>query len=158
MNIKNIWVARVATLGPLGKLPAAGTWGSLAGIVWYFIILRPLNNLVVESIVAAVSVAAAIKICDMASHHFEEKDPGEVVLDEFVSMPLTLIALSPFAGDQPLLVIVASFLLFRAMDILKPFGIRRLENLPGGLGIVLDDVAAALLAAIILLAILTNIG
>lgn len=156
MSAGNAWAVPMATLGILGKLPAPGTFGSLAGILWYYIVLQPLPSVSLRIILTVLAVTAAVKICTMASHHLQQKDPGEIVLDEFVSMPIILVGLSSFLVEQPLLVTASGFLLFRTLDILKPFGIKRLETLPGGLGIVLDDVAAALLATIILFALLSN--
>ena len=71
-----------------------------------------------------------------------DKDPGRVVSDEFVGMWAACLFL-----PKTWIWLLAAFLLFRALDIFKPFGIRRLEKLPGGVGIVADDLAAGLLAA-----------
>ena len=73
------------------------------------------------------------------------KDPGEVVSDEVAGFMVTLYLL-PFSWPF----LAGGFVLFRLLDILKPFPIRRLERLPGGAGVVLDDVAAGILANLIL--------
>ena len=71
-----------------------------------------------------------------------DKDPGRVVSDEFVGMWAACLFL-----PKTWIWLLAAFLLFRALDIFKPFGIRRFEKIPGGAGIVADDLAAGLLAA-----------
>ena len=76
-----------------------------------------------------------------------KKDPGEVILDEFVAMPLCFLGWPAMLHPlQPWAVFLLGLGLFRLFDILKPFGIRRLQYLPGGWGIVIDDTAAALAA------------
>ncbi len=140
-------VVGVATLGPLGqRLPAPRTWGSLAGLLVFAVFLRDASAgaILVVSVVAA---SVADGVCGEAEIRLKEKDPGKVVLDEVVVMPLcflgwkTLPALAP-----PWVALLAGFALFRLFDILKPFGIARLQHLPGGWGVVADDFAAALAA------------
>jgi phosphatidylglycerophosphatase A len=76
-------------------------------------------------------------------------DPGPVVLDEVAGQWLALLVLVA-AGHTPALAeVLAAFLLFRAFDVLKPWPIRALESLPGGWGIVADDLAAGLAAGVI---------
>ena len=80
----------------------------------------------------------------------ENPDPGSATWDEFVGMWLTCL-LIPF--HSPVWLAIA-FVLFRALDVLKPWPCRRLEQLPGGWGIMLDDVAAGLWGMLIMLALL----
>ncbi|MCE2861653.1 MAG: hypothetical protein RIR76_825 [Verrucomicrobiota bacterium] len=140
-------VTACATLGPLGRrLPAPGTWGSLAGLACFAIFLpRAGPGLVLA--VSALSCYLAVGICGEAERRLGKSDPGEVVLDEFVVMPLCLLGWSALAGSPPFwIAAVAAFALFRFYDVLKPLGIARLQALPGGWGVVADDVAAALAA------------
>jgi phosphatidylglycerophosphatase A len=144
-------VLNLARLGPIGtRLPAPGTWGSVAGVLFFTVFFDPLNT--VETVVlSVVTCYLAVALCGEAEFRLARKDPGEVILDEFVAMPLCflgwrLLAAAP-AGTGPWpkwIVIVAGFALFRFFDILKPLGIRKLQDLPGGWGVVVDDVAAAL--------------
>ena len=76
---------------------------------------------------------------------WEKKDPGEVVIDEIVGYLITM-GLIPFN----LIKAIVGFFLFRVFDILKPFPIKRIEQIGGGWGIMLDDVIAGLYAALIL--------
>jgi phosphatidylglycerophosphatase A len=74
-----------------------------------------------------------------AEHHFGGIDPGPVVIDEVIGMLITL-ALHPVN----VLGAVLGFLIFRVLDVVKPWPARRLELLPGGFGVVLDDVMAGI--------------
>jgi phosphatidylglycerophosphatase A len=144
----------VATLGPLGRLKAPGTWGSAAGLLWWALVvqLAHAKGWHHELIFDALVVLAAILLCGVAAALIGKKDPSEVILDEFAAMPLVFL-FNPAANSSTqkgLLFVVLGFLLFRLFDITKPFGIRKVEKLPGGLGIVLDDVVAALYANLVL--------
>lgn len=140
-------VIACATLGPIGrKLPAPGTWGSVAGLLYFTVFFHPLG--VVGTLVfSAIGAYFAVALCGEAEFRMSKKDPGEVILDEFVAMPLCFIGWRALPNPLPVwAVFIAGFVLFRLFDILKPFGIRRLQGLPGGWGVVVDDLAAALAA------------
>lgn len=145
-------VVNLATLGPLGRnLPAPGTWGSAAGIFYTLVFFRTLpwpTTLVLTVFFSWVAVA----ICGEAERRLGKSDPGCVVLDEFVVMPLVFLgARWAFGGFWPeWLILLTGFALFRLFDILKPFGIARLQRWPGGWGVVADDFAAALAAGAVL--------
>lgn len=140
-----------ATLGPLGRrLPAPGTWGSLAGLLYFTVALAG-ASVFINLIFSALGAYLAVGICGEAEVRLGEKDPGEVVLDEVVAMPLCFLGWHLLPSAWPNWVIfLAGFALFRLFDIVKPFGIRRLQRLPGGWGVVADDLAAALLACLVL--------
>ncbi|MFI5387586.1 MAG: phosphatidylglycerophosphatase A, partial [Fimbriimonadales bacterium] len=74
------------------------------------------------------------------------KDPSPVVIDEVAGQLLASAPTAMFLGPRRVTLLVISFALFRLFDIWKPWPIRRLEKLPGGWGIMLDDVAAGILA------------
>jgi phosphatidylglycerophosphatase A len=136
------WLAFGFGLGLAPKAP--GTFGSLLGIlVWW---LTPANP-GWQFATAAVVLAAGIWICGESALRLGVHDHGGIVWDEVAGMYLTLLAVGP----EPAW-ILAAFLLFRLFDIWKPWPIRDLDHsLQGGLGIMLDDVIAALYAAGILL-------
>ena len=94
---------------------------------------------------AAVVTAVGIPAATSFARAVQKKDPQQVVIDEVAGQLLTL-AFAPLAW-KPLL---AGFILFRAFDMLKPPPIRRLEKLPEGTGIVVDDLGAGVYAAILL--------
>jgi phosphatidylglycerophosphatase A len=140
------WVVAVATLGPLGRLPAPGTWGSAAGVAWVAIVCQPVGWFLAIALTLA-GLYLAFALCGEAEKRLAKIDPPEVNLDEFASVPLVFLGLRD-ALDAPgaWLVYLLGFLLFRLFDIVKPFGIRRLQRFVGGMGVLLDDVAAALAA------------
>ena len=141
-------VVGVATLGPVGmRLPAPGTWGSLAGLLYTLVFFRRLGweQTVVWTVLLSI---VAVYITGEAARRMGRTDPGEIILDEFVVMPLVFLGWhAGFVGRLPeWLVLLAGFGLFRLFDILKPLGIARLQSWPHGWGIVVDDFAAALAA------------
>ena len=149
-------IVEFATLGPLGKkMRAPGTWGSAMGLLWWALVVQkiatpkgPLRELGFDALV----VLAAIFICGAAAAMLKKKDPSEIILDEFVAMPLVFLFNQHLFLNTKVgfLMVLLGFLLFRLFDITKPFGIRYLEGAPGGFGIVLDDVMAAFYANLVL--------
>ena len=147
-------IVQIATLGPLGRLKAPGTWGSAAGLLWWALVVRLAHQKggPHEFIFDSLVVLTAILLCGVAAAFIGKKDPSEVILDEFAAMPLVFL-FNPYVyrNDKISLVfILLGFLLFRLFDITKPFGVKALEKLPGGFGIVLDDVMAAIYANLVL--------
>lgn len=139
------FVTGCATLGALGrKLPAPGTWGSLAGLLYFAVFFRT-AGVGANLVASAVAAWLAAVICGEAEIRLRKKDPGEVVLDEVVAIPLCFLGWQSLpAAWPPWAIFVSGFLLFRFFDILKPLGIARLQSWPGGWGVVADDTAAAL--------------
>ena len=142
-------VLALARVGPCGRARhAPGTWGSVAGTLYFALLvagLRPLHTWEIL-LVTAAAFPLAVAICGEAEARLGKRDPGEVVLDEFIVIPLCFLGWSRLAASGPpeWALLLAGFALFRLFDILKPLGIARLQELPGGWGVVLDDVAAAL--------------
>lgn len=142
------FVTAVATLGPLGqRLWAPGTWGSLAGLLYFFGLFRASR----WEVIFAWSVLlayVAVAFCGDAARRMGKSDPGEVILDEFVVMPLVFLGWrTGYLASWPVWAVLGvGFGFFRLYDIAKPFGIARLQRWPGGWGIVADDFAAALAA------------
>ncbi len=123
---------------------APGTFGSLPGVLLFWLTVD--FGLYVQLGVAVAMTLAGIWICGESAKRIGVHDHGGIVWDEIVGMYLTLLA-APFtvAGW------VLAFVLFRVMDIVKPWPIRDLDHrMRGGVGIMLDDLAAALYAAILL--------
>jgi phosphatidylglycerophosphatase A len=127
----------VATCAHVGYAPIApGTFGSLLALVLYYLI-RCQQSTAIELGAIAVIVAIGLWSATEAEHHFGGIDPGPVVIDEVVGMLITL-ALHPVNIWGA----IVDFLTFRVLDVVKPWPARRLELLPGGFGVVLDDVMA----------------
>ncbi|MFT5101937.1 MAG: phosphatidylglycerophosphatase A, partial [Planctomycetaceae bacterium] len=121
-----------------------GTAGTVMAVPVYWL-FQPLGLWWHLGIIS-VSLVAGIYLCDWVARDMKIKDPGCIVWDEFVGLWITLI-LCPVGWYWLLL----GFLLFRFFDILKPWPVSWLDrNLAGGLGIMLDDVAAGIYALICL--------
>ena len=140
-------VLGLATLGPLGRLPAPGTWGSALGLLAVACAIRgrpwPGDGEVAALATALAWVAAGI--CGEAEVRLSRTDPPGVILDEFVAMQLCFLGWPALRHALPGWgVLLLGFGLFRFFDILKPLGIRRLQAFPGGWGVVIDDTAAAI--------------
>lgn len=146
------FILKLATLGPIGYIRyAPGTWGSFAGLLLYIISFQRIES-ALFFIMEGFFIYISILICEEAEIRLQKKDPSEVVLDEFVAVPLCYIGLTEKIqpGISSLLILSIGFILFRLFDILKPFPITKLQNLPGGTGIVIDDIAAALASCALL--------
>jgi phosphatidylglycerophosphatase A len=141
-----------ATLGPVGRrLPAPGTWGSVAGLLYFTAVFAERVGTIGNLALSAAGGYLAVAMCGEAEFRMGRKDPGEVILDEFVAMPLCFLGWPALLQPLPAWgVFLLGFGLFRLFDIAKPFGISRLQDLPGGWGIVLDDTAAALATCAVL--------
>lgn len=145
-------VVNLATIGPVGRVKKApGTFGSVVGLGFYAVLFyhaSPLGFI----FLACLSAYFAVAICDAAEKRLQMRDPGMIVLDEVVAVPLVFIGMGGHGGiieqhgGWP--VLIAGFALFRLFDVLKPFGITKLQNMPGGLGCVVDDLAAGLAACV----------
>ena len=96
-----------------------------------------------------ICAVLGIYICDVAEEIIGVPDAGEIVFDEFVGMWITLLAVPHHFGFY-----VLAFALFRLFDITKIFPINNLQKLPGGLGIMIDDIVAGAMARIVLAIIL----
>jgi phosphatidylglycerophosphatase A len=122
-----------------------GTFGTLLGLPLAWALNRSGWPLPIELAAIVGIFLAGIPVCDRAARLFGKKDPGCVVFDEIAAVPLVFL-LEGFTFSTAIL----GFVWFRIFDISKPWPVRRLERLPGGLGIMIDDVAAALYAAVAL--------
>jgi phosphatidylglycerophosphatase A len=145
----------VATCGYLGYVPfAPGTFGSAAGLV-VFAAVRWSGSTTLELALIVFLLAIGVWSADVAERHFGRVDPGPVVLDEVAGMLITL-ALIPVTLTGA----IVGFLLFRVLDVIKPWPANRMEALPGGLGVMADDAMAAVYGNVImrLLIIVTPAG
>ena len=144
---KTRWAWTVATFFGAGLLrPGPGTYGSVAAALLWFAAAHLLHpspaTLAIGTLLAALAATlVGIPAATVVARESGREDPGHVVIDEVAGQLLALIAIHP-DWQHTLL----SLLLFRFFDILKPPPVRQLERLPAGTGIMLDDVAAGLLA------------
>jgi phosphatidylglycerophosphatase A len=144
---KTFWAWTIATFfgAGLGK-PGPGTWGSVAAVLLWAALARfahPTPEALFGALIAGIvlSIALGVPAATIAARESGRHDPGFVVIDEVAGQWIALLG-SPADWRHGLIALV----LFRLFDITKPFPCRRLERLPGGWGIVFDDVAAGLYA------------
>ncbi len=134
----------IATGGYSGLFPvASGTAGTVVGVLLY----EPLSELPFWGYL--LFLLLVYPLCEMSAdyveHSLEQKDPSMVVIDEIYGY-LVAMAFLP----STLVWMMAAFFVFRFFDIVKP-GLRRLESLGGGRGIMLDDVGAGVYTGVLLL-------
>lgn len=147
---KSLWAWTIATFFGTGFLkPGPGTYASTATVALWLVAAFPLHHntqhlLIATFIALALSTAVGIPAATRVARESQRKDPGFVVIDEVTGQLIALLALTP---DWPHALL--ALLLFRFFDILKPPPIRRLEALPEGTGIVVDDLAAGVYALIV---------
>jgi phosphatidylglycerophosphatase A len=136
----------VATAGGAGYSPVApGTAGAAVGTALYWLI-APAGSSAVTGTAVALLVLGVLA-ADVAERSYEQRDDGRIVIDEVVGQLLALAPLPLLGAARNPLLIGAGFLAFRLFDIWKPGPVRWAErNFAGGVGVMLDDVLAGLLA------------
>jgi phosphatidylglycerophosphatase A len=151
---KTRWAWVLATFFGAGRMkPGPGTYGSVAALLLWFgaaHLFHPgrLALALATAVAALLITLIGIPASTIVARESGREDPGFVVIDEVAGQWIALIAVRPDWQHAAL-----ALLLFRLFDIWKPWPIRRLEALPAGAGIMLDDVAAGLLALAVGLAL-----
>ena len=143
------WATVVATFFGAGRIkPGPGTWGSLAAVILWALAShqipaasRTWATIIAAAVVTLIGIPAATQVARASG----VKDPQFVVIDEVAGQLVALIGV-PLGWKS----FLAGFILFRVFDIWKPFPIRRLERLPEGTGIVVDDLGAGLYALVVM--------
>ena len=139
------WARLVATFFGIGRLrPGPGSWGSAVTVLLWALLARTLAPSLRTAVVIALAVVVTligIPAATRVARGSGIEDPQFVVIDEVAGQLVALIAV-PLAWKS----FLATFILFRVFDIVKPPPVRQLEALPEGAGIVLDDIAAGLYA------------
>ncbi|MEO2198014.1 MAG: phosphatidylglycerophosphatase A [bacterium] len=131
----------VATVGPCGFVPRApGTVGSVAGVALFWVV-RSAHSLWLEAVVLIAVILVGVVAAFEAESKYERRDPGYIVIDEVAGMLLTLLAVPVGVGG-----VLIGFVAFRVFDVVKPFPARQAEALPGGWGVMVDDLVAGLYA------------
>ncbi len=147
---KTAWAFAIATFFGAGYgRPGPGTWGSVAAVLlWaaFAFTLHPskLTLTLALTLGIAIALALGIRAATIVERESGRTDPGFVIIDEVIGQWIALLG-SPADWRHGLIALV----LFRLFDITKPFPVRQLERLPGGWGIVFDDVAAGLYALVV---------
>lgn len=143
-NAKNALILFIAQGAYSGMAPfAPGTAGTLVGVLLYFLImgLSPMWYFAICLLIAGIGTWVA----GDAEKQLGQTDAPSIVIDEIVGFFITMFMLPPSWGF-----IIAGFLLFRLFDIVKPWPLKRLQDLHGGVGIMLDDIGAGIYANIVL--------
>jgi phosphatidylglycerophosphatase A len=144
--MKRFLVTAVASMLGSGFFPVAPA--TFASLVWLAIYLfAPGGARLADPVVAACTTVVAIAVAHLAERQ-HGRDAHCIVIDEFVGMQVTFIGMAP-----ALIPGIVGFVLFRIFDIAKPFPAGRSQRLPGGLGVVADDVFAGAYARLALLAL-----
>jgi phosphatidylglycerophosphatase A len=148
-----------------GRLPGSpGTFGSLVGMAWFLLLLIP-GHPAVFLIGTVAAALLAIPLCTRAEQLLQRHDPGSVVLDEIIAVPVCFLmplalatrATGHFPDASTVLhqwpgwLLPAVFLAFRVFDIAKPWPVHQVQQLPSGQGVVADDLLAALWVNVIAL-------
>jgi len=132
------WVAVGFGSGYSPVMP--GTVGTLIGLPLAWGVMRLYPSYGLQALVCLVLTLLAVPVCGAAEKSIGGKDPGCIVADEYLTLPITVIGLtSPWA-------LLTGFVLHRIFDITKPPPIRQLQHIHGGFGIVVDDLLAAVIA------------
>jgi phosphatidylglycerophosphatase A len=135
----------IATCGYIGFVPVApGTFGSAAGLALFLLLAHAGSSLLYVA-VAALLFLLGVWGGSVAERELGRTDPGPVVMDEVVGMLITLAFL-----DVTLTGAVVGFLVFRLLDVVKPWPSRRFEQLHGGLGVMADDAMAAVYGNVVM--------
>src|SRR5438270_10005283 len=148
-NKKTFWAWTAGTwfgVGMVGK--GGGTVASVVSVgIWAVLARSSMSESHLTMVMVALAVFTTligIPAGTIVARELGKKDPSEVVIDEVAGQAIALIAI-PLNWKYA----IASLILFRAFDIIKPPPVRQLEALPGGTGIMMDDVAAGILALIL---------
>jgi phosphatidylglycerophosphatase A len=135
----------IATCGYVGYIPhAPGTFGSAAAVVIFYLV-RASESAAVEIGVVLAVLGLGLWSGTVAEEHFGGIDPRPVVIDEVAGMLMTLLLLPVNTTG-----VLAAFVVFRALDVFKPWPAARLEHLPGGLGVMADDAMVAVYGNVVM--------
>ena len=152
LDFFKLWVAQGFGVGRVPFAP--GTFGSIVGLGW-FALLALSGKLWVFAAGLVAGIALSVWLCGEAERILKQKDPSSVVLDEIAAMPMCFVGwvwlvwrgaekIPPpekfFASWTLVLFIFAAF---RFFDILKPWPVKQSQKLPGGWGVTVDDLLAA---------------
>jgi phosphatidylglycerophosphatase A len=149
----------------IGRIPIApGTFGSALGLLWLGLLLTP-GKLWVLLFGTVIGLTVSVWLSGIAETILGQKDPGSVVLDEITAMPVCFFSwLGIWCWENGMLpspvqlvtsgnwlITLGIFVAFRFFDVVKPWPVRQSQALPGGWGITVDDLLAAIYVSLIVL-------
>lgn len=158
LRMSNPWHLLAIGFGSGLSPVVPGTMGTLASIPFYLLLMHlPLLWYVIVLIMASV---IGVTICQRTSHDMKVHDHGSIVWDEFVGFWITMLVVPVLHLDPwNWKIIVAGFVLFRLFDMVKPWPISWFDkNVAGGFGIMIDDIVAGGIAALVLWGITVYFG
>jgi len=136
----------IGTVFYIGKLPLApGTWASIFAVLCWYFLFQSVNHFVLPAISIFLFLIGGIA-SDTIVKHSKEHDPSRIVIDEWVGqwVALSMMPINIRTG-------VVAFVAFRIFDIIKLGPVRKMEKIPGGWGIMADDVMAGVMAYFVVL-------
>jgi phosphatidylglycerophosphatase A len=158
-SFKDFAALAISTCG-VGYLPLApGTWGSFLAVLIYLVLRTSVSRphglyspqfVATQVVLIASATAVGIWAASRTERILKIKDPGRVVIDEVAGQLIALLPVPLTADNRWPVWLMVAFLLFRFFDIVKPYPARKLESLPGGLGIMADDLVAGVYAGLLL--------
>jgi len=160
----NLWIAQGFGAGCVSAAP--GTFGSIVGVLWFGLLIA-LGNFWLFAAGTLAGIALSVWFCGLAEKILGRKDPPSVVLDEIAAMPVCFAAwvgilmwktgsfpsFANFFRPGKWLLALGVFAAFRFFDITKPWPVGRSQALPGGWGVTIDDVLAAIYVNVVVLAL-----
>ena len=154
-----IFLSKLAEVYPIGRVKyAPGTLASLIALVfgYYILTICKINFFL---LFVFIFVIFSYLLCEAHVRVYNKKDPNEVVVDEFAGQFIAILGIIDSSNISYILTsLLFSFVLFRFFDITKIGPIKKFEKLPGGIGIIADDLVAGLFAFLTQVAILTSTG
>ncbi len=157
-----LWIAQGFGVGRIPLAP--GTFGSLLGLLLFALLLLT-GSFWLFAAGALAAIAVSVWLCGAAEQVLAQRDPSSVVLDEIVAMPVcflswvavqtwktgTLPGSAAFFSAHTWPLTLGVFVAFRFFDIAKPWPVYQSQSLPGGWGVTIDDVLAAVYVNVVVL-------
>ena len=157
-----LWVAQGFGIGRIPVAP--GTFGSLLGVLWFGLLLLT-RHLWLFAVGTIAGLALSVWLCGVAEKTLGQKDPGSVVLDEITALPISFFAwvtivlwqtgslpsFAYFLSARTWPLTLGVFVASRLFDVAKPWPVHQSQSLPGGWGITVDDVLAAVYVNLVVL-------
>jgi undecaprenyl-diphosphatase len=142
----------------LGHLPVApGTWASLPIVLLYGVLkaidASPSAIAAFMILIVVYGTVVCIRFAPSVTLRLGNADPREIVADEWAGQAMVFVAMGAIDNQSVCAAMLMGFALFRLFDVLKPWPIKKFEKLPGGVGIVADDIVAGVLAMVLLVAV-----
>jgi phosphatidylglycerophosphatase A len=151
-----LFLAQGLGIGRIRIIP--GTFGSSLGFLWFLLILAP-GNFAIFATAILLSFFVSVLCSEIGEQVLRQKDPNSIVIDEIIAIPICFLgwmAVAPnidcplwFLTEGRWKITLAILFAFRVFDIWKPWPVRQSQRLPGGWGVTVDDVLAAIYVAVI---------